>query len=417
MAKRAREQHPARSSDDDGLLTPPLVDDEDATSPTLAAVKIAPAVPYGNPQGYSMEVVDNEERAYWVAWNRVRWVGPARFARLLAVFGDAATAWVAPTAEMRACGFDTRLIAEIGKQRQTIDPAAELDRLARLDVVALLMTDMDYPRLLREIALPPAVLYVRGELLPVDENAIAVIGTRRISAYGRLVTERLTRDLVAQGMTIVSGLARGVDSVAHTAALDAGGRTIAVLGCGPDLVYPADHAQLAERIVSHGAVISEFAVGVHPEAGNFPARNRIISGMSSAVLVTEAPERSGALITTDFASDQGREVMAVPGNIYNKMSTGCNRLIQQGALCVVDAADVIGALNMHLLPQQLDMRELLPTDATEGRVLLLLVDGPLHIDDLCRQTELPASTISGTLIMLELKGRVRNLGGMTYGRL
>lgn len=386
---------------------------EQAAPPARA---IPAAVPYGTPDGPAMALVDDDERAHWVAWNRVRGVGPARFGRLIEFFGDAVTAWFAPAAELRAGGMEERIVAEIMRQRPGIDPDAEMARLAAMQVAALTLNDPAYPRLLREIPLPPAVLYVRGALTAADENAIAIVGTRRITTYGRQVTERLARDLVAQGMTIVSGLAHGVDGVAHTAALDAGGRTIAVLGCGPDLVYPPEHAKLAARIIEQGAVISEFAVGVRPEANNFPARNRIISGISSAVLVTEAPEKSGALITTRFAADQGRDVMAVPGNITSKGSVGSNRLIQDGALCVLTAADIIGALNVHLLPQQLVMRELLPADATEAQILALLADEPRHVDDLCRDANLNAATVSGALIMMELKGLVRNLGGMTYSR-
>jgi DNA processing protein len=363
-----------------------------------------------------MRVPDDEERAYWVAWNRVRGVGPARFARLLEAFGDAATAWIAPIGELRRIGFDEKLVAEIVRQRAEIDPEGEMTRLAQLAVVALTLRDPDYPRLLREIALPPAVLYVRGELLPADEMALAIVGTRRISAYGKQVTGKLAAELVEQGLTIVSGLARGVDAVAHTAALEAGGRTIAVLGCGPDLVYPPEHAKLAQRIIAQGAIVSEFAVGMPPEAGNFPARNRIISGLALATLITEAPDGSGALITANFAIEQGRDVMAIPGNIYNRTSMGCNRLIQSGAMCVLAAEDIITSLNLHLMPQQLDMRALLPGDPTEAQLLTLLEGEPRHVDELCRLSGLPTAMVSSTLMMMELKGLVRHLGNMLYAQ-
>jgi DNA processing protein len=384
------------------------------TAPRLSA--IPPAVPYIAPERvrHGMHVPDDVERAFWVAWNRVRGVGPARFARLLEVFGDAQTAWTAPEGDLRATGFDDKLLGEIARQRRAIDPAAETARLARLAVTALTLRDPAYPRLLREIPQPPAVLYVRGQIVPEDEMAIAIVGTRRISAYGRQVTTRLTADLVDRRMTIISGLARGVDAVAHTAALEAGGRTIAVLGCGPDLVYPPEHAKLAERIIDQGAIVSEFAVGTPPEGGNFPARNRIISGLALAVLVTEAPEGSGALITANFAADHGRDVMAVPGPIFNRTSMGCNRLIQTGALCVMGVQDIADALNMHLIPQQMDMRDLLPADPTEARLLALLDGEARHADDLCRLAELPAAVVTSTLMMLELKGRVRHLGNMIY---
>ena len=384
------------------------------TAPRLSAIPAA--VAYAAPAHVAtMTLPSDDERAYWVAWNRVRGVGPARFGRLLEVFGDAATAWVAPANELRGIGLDEKLVSEIVRQRLGIDPEHEMARLAKFAVVALTLRDPEYPRLLREIPGPPAVLYVRGELLPVDEMALGIVGTRKISAYGKQVTSKLAAELVERGLTIVSGLARGVDAAAHTAALDAGGRTIAVLGCGPDLVYPPDHAKLAERIIDQGAIVSEFAVGMPPEAGNFPARNRIISGLSLATLVTEAPEGSGALITAGFALEQGRDVMAVPGNIYNRTSMGCNRLIQTGALCVMAAEDVVEALNLHMMPQQLDMRALLPTDPTEAQLLTLLEGDPRHVDDLCQLSHLPTATVSSTLMMLELKGFVRHLGNMVYG--
>ena len=403
----------SESSLDQPVLFP---DDTLPDRPRVVSVSLPAAVPYGSGSSHPMALMPDEERAFWVAWNRVRGVGPARFGRLIEIFGDAVTAWRAPSHDLHSTGFDERLIADIERQRHAIDPNVEMARLGRLQIAAITLHDPEYPRLLREIQLPPAVLYVRGTLLPADERAIAIVGTRRVSAYGRQATQQLARELAEQGMTIVSGLARGIDGIAHTAALDAGGRTLAVLGCGPDMVYPPEHANLAARIVAQGAVISEFAAGMRPEAGNFPARNRIISGMSSAVLVTEAPEKSGALITTRFAADQGRDVMAVPGSIFSRTSVACNRLIQDGALCVTSVADIINALNIHLLPQQMDMRALLPADATEARLLELLADEPRYVDDLYRDADLSAAVVSSTLIMLELKGLVRNLGNMTYGR-
>ncbi len=390
------------------------------TDPAPAATEpgdIPPAVAYATRASTPrMAVEDDAERPFWVAWNRVRGIGPARFGRILEIFGAASLAWHASIAELRDAGVEEKLASAIARQRATIDPAQEMARLERHAVTVLTLRDAGYPRLLREIGQPPAVLYVRGQLTLEDEMALAVVGTRRVTAYGRQVTSRLVRELVERRMTIVSGLARGVDAAAHLAALDAGGRTIAVLGCGPDLVYPPEHAKLAERIVEQGAVVSEFAAGMPPEAGNFPARNRIISGLSLAVLVTEAPADSGALITATFAAEQGRDVMAVPGNITQRTSAGCNRLIREGALCVTESVDVIESLNLHMAPQQMDMRALLPDDPTELRVLECLEAEPRHADDLCQMLSLPAATISGTLMMLELKGLVHHLGNMVYAR-
>ena len=364
----------------------------------------------------SHSTTDDPDLPYWLALSRVKGIGPARFRTLLDAFGTAEAAWSADAEAWQRAGLDARTAASFEQQRRRIVPAAECERLERLRVAALRVTDPGYPRLLREIPLPPPILYVRGVLTPEDDVALAIVGTRRASAYGRQATERLAAELVAQGITIVSGLARGIDTTAHTAALDAGGRTIAVLGCGPDLVYPPENARLAARIVECGAVVTEFAPGTQPEAGNFPARNRLISGLSLGVLVTEAPEDSGALITTRFAAEQGRDVFAIPGNIYNRLSLGTNRLIQDGAKLVLGAEDVLSELNLHLIPQQLEMRELLPENDAEARLLAEMGehDEPRHIDELCRATNLPVAEVSGTLVMLELKGFVRLVGPMTY---
>jgi DNA processing protein len=362
--------------------------------------------------------LDDPDLPYWLALNRVRGIGPARFRALLDAFGTAEAAWCGTVAGWRAAGLDSRTASAFERQRHTIVPEAELERLDKLRVWALRITDSRYPRLLREIAMPPALLYVRGTLLPDDDWAVAIVGTRRATTYGRHVTDRLAGELARQRVTVVSGLARGIDTHAHTAALDAGGRTIAVLGCGPDLVYPPENARLAARIVETGAVVTEFAPGTQPDAGNFPARNRLISGLSLGVVVTEAPEASGALITTRFAAEQGRDVFAVPGNIYNRSSIGTNRLIQDGAKLVQDVNDVLAELNLHLVPQQLELRELLPENETEAALLALLEAGgeARHVDELCRLSGLAVATVSGTLVMMELKGMVRLVGPMTYAR-
>ncbi|MFI5272373.1 MAG: DNA-processing protein DprA [Ktedonobacterales bacterium] len=355
---------------------------------------------------------------FWLALNRVKGIGPARFRLLLDAFMTAEAAWGASVAGWQAAGLDARTAGSFEQQRRRIVPQAEIERLVKLRIGALRFTDAAYPRLLREIALPPPLIYVRGRLAPEDDWAVAVVGTRRASAYGRQVTERLAGELAQQRITIVSGLARGIDTVAHGAALAAPGRTIAVLGCGPDLVYPPENANLAARIIESGAIVTEFAPGTQPEAGNFPARNRLISGLSLGVLVTECPEDSGALITCRFAAEQGRDVFAVPGNIYSRSSTGANRLIQDGAMLVLEANDVLAELNLHLAPQQMELTEALPENDAEARVLAQLTASgePQHVDALGRATGLPPATVSGTLVMLELKGLAALVGPMTYVR-
>ena len=246
-----------------------------------------------------------------------------------------------------------------------------------------------------------------------DQFALAVVGTRSASTYGQQVTGRLASELARGQVTVVSGLALGIDTIAHTAALEVkGGRTIAVLACGLDVVYPAKNQKLAQRIVEsgQGVLLSEFPLGVQPESKNFPARNRVISGLSQGVLVVEAGERSGALITASFALKQGREVFAVPGNIFSSRSCGTNRLIQDGAKPVLEVKDILDSLNLFTIPQQVEMQLALPENAEERILLTLLCHEPIHIDELILASNLPAPIVTATLTMLELKGLVRMIG-------
>jgi DNA processing protein len=267
---------------------------------------------------------------------------------------------------------------------------------------------------LLQIPDPPPVLYVRGRLTNEDEWAVAVVGTRRASAYGKTVTQRLVTDLAVNHVTIVSGLARGIDGEAHQVALDAGGRTIAVLGCGLDLIYPPEHRNLAREIVENGALVSEYPLGTRPEASNFPPRNRIISGLSLGVLVVEAGFKSGALITADFAADQGRDVFAVPGNLYARTNVGTNRLIQDGAKLVMGAEDILEELNLMMVAQQVEVRAVVPETETEALLLQHLSLEPVHVDELALRVELPISDVTSNLALMELKGMVRQVGGMNY---
>ncbi len=411
-----RRYDPQPQQEDAPALFP---DEADDTASEMAGVRtIPPAVAYTRPEaiGELQGDLSDPDLPYWLALNRVKGIGPARFRLLLEAFGTAEEAWKASPASWQEAGLDARTSAALEQQRRRIEPEAELERLLRLRVGVLRLVDADYPRLLREITPPPPVLYIRGRIIEEDEWALAVVGTRRASAYGRQVTERLAGELAAQRITVVSGLARGIDTIAHVAALDAGGRTLAVLGCGPDLVYPPDNAKLAARILEQGALVTEFPPGTQPEAGNFPARNRLISGLSLGVLVTEAPEQSGALITTRFAAEQGRDVFAVPGNITSRGSVGANRLIQDGAKLVQATEDILTELNLHMVPQQMELREVLPENDLEARLLALLgaTGDPQHIDDLCRASGVPVAQVSGALVMMELKGQVSLVGPMTY---
>ena len=355
-------------------------------------------------------------QAYWIAFNHVPGIGPAKTSRLLAHFGSLQAAWEATPGQLAAAGLDRRAIEQLVAVRRTFSFEKTLAHLERHGITVLTWDDDAYPARLRTIPASPPVLYVRGSLTPEDEWALAVVGTRRITRYGQEVTRRLVEPLAAEGVTIVSGLALGVDALAHRTALDAGGRTIAVLGSGVDQIYPSSNRALARRIIEHGALISDYPPGTPPEPNNFPPRNRIISGLSLGVLVIEAGEKSGALITANYALEQGREVLAVPGSILSAQSRGTNRLIADGAIPVCSAEDILQALNLEWLDSQREVQRIAPENPLEQAILDALRDGPRHVDDLGRTLDLDAATVTSTLAFLELKGHVRAVGGMTYVR-
>ena len=361
--------------------------------------------------------MDEVERSYWIAFSRVPRIGRVRVTQLEDHFGRLERAWSASTAELRAAGLDAGTIKSCIEARDAVHPEEELERLERHGVQAVTWHDDAYPRQLREIFDRPPVLYVRGTLTPADEWAVAVVGTRRVTVYGRQVAEEMARGLASNRVTVVSGLARGVDAIAHRAALDAGGRTVGVLACGLDLVYPPEHKRLAEQIIERGALISDYAIGTQPRSEFFPRRNRILSGISLGVLVVEGDVKSGALITARQALEQNREVFAVPGSIYSPNSRGTNKLIRDGeAKLTLDVQDVLAELNLTMAAHQIEMSELLPADDTESALLRHLGAEPTHIDDVRRESGLPIATVTSTLAMLELKGLVRQVGRMNYVR-
>jgi len=358
------------------------------------------------------------DRRYWIGFNKVKGIGPAKVRALLDHFGDLDSAWIAPRDELAAAGLDRRAIDSLETARAGLDLGRIADELDKAGVTALCWDDAEYPRRLREIDNPPPLIYLRGELAASDEWAVAIVGTRRATAYGKEAARELASAIASAGVTVVSGLARGVDAVAHVAAVEAGGRTIAVLGSGLDNLYPPEHAALAERISANGVLISDYPLGTPPEAANFPPRNRIISGLSLGVIVVEAGDDSGALITAEFAMEQGREVFAVPGNIFNRSSRGPNRLIQQGAKIALSAEDVLEELNLKMAAQHAEARAQLPllesADDTERKLLAQLSAEPLHADELSVLTSLPIAAVSSALAMMELKGMARQVGGMMY---
>ncbi|MBI2831655.1 MAG: DNA-protecting protein DprA [Chloroflexi bacterium] len=357
---------------------------------------------------------DMNSAKYAVGFSLIPRIGHVRFSQLESHFGSLENAWQAGPAELKQAGLDSGAVRSIIAHRPEISLDAEMEKLERYGVKALTWHHPDYPARLKEIYDSPPLIYVRGSLLPEDTWCVAVVGTRRATIYGRQVTEEIVADLARNKITIVSGLARGIDSVAHRSALESGGRTIAISACGLDTIYPGENTELARRIVHQGALISEYPLGTKPRADYFPRRNRIMSGMSLGVFIVEADENSGAMITAHLALEQNREVFAVPGSILSPASRGTNSLIQQGAKLVRSASDILEELNLTAVAHQMEMKELLPSSDAESMLLKTLGAEPVHIDEVCRSSGLTASAVSSTLAMMELKGLVKQVGTMNY---
>jgi DNA processing protein len=354
-------------------------------------------------------------------WIRLTKTGTSalRLNRLLEHFGSPEALFSATVTDLQRAGC-TPASAE-----RLLDPIyqandRDLRLLEQLEVRLLTRGDPEYPALLREIHDPPPALYVRGTLLPQDRKAVAIVGTRKISDYGRRTAERFGKELAEAGVTVVSGLARGADTFAHHAALKAGGRTLACLGCGIDVNYPYENRALAEAIVKSGALISEYPMNAAPDAWHFPSRNRIVSGLSLGVVVLEAPAGSGALITATCAVDQNREVFAVPGNIENFRCRGPHALIKDGAKLVESVEDILEELRLNEVQPALalDVEPVEPELSAEEAVLYrLLTAEPQPVDDLIIEAALPAAQVNAGLLMLEMKGVARRLPGNAFVRI
>jgi DNA processing protein len=354
------------------------------------------------------------DKKFWIGFNLVKGIGAVRIRALLAYFDSLEEAWSASTEQLQEAGLSPKIAETVDKLRSKVNLEQVWVNIEKQGITILTWEDELYPPRLKEIEQPPPVLYLRGEITLEDHFAVAIVGTRRITPYGRQITEELASFLAGQGITVVSGLARGVDAVAHSAALKAGGRTVAVLGCGVDKVYPPEHTQMAEKIMKQGALVSDYAVGTPPDSSNFPPRNRIISGLSMATVVVEAGETSGALITAEFAAEQGREIFAVPGSILAPQSKGANKLIQSGAHPLLTPQDLLQALNLTRAGEFKAARKILPSDALEAQLLSAMGAEPVHVDELRNATNLPIEKVSATLTLMELKGMVRQVGGMNY---
>lgn len=353
---------------------------------------------------------------YWLGFSLVSEIGPRRLAHLLNEFGDLAEAWHATEPRLRQSGLEKQPLQNLLKMRVQLDLDEEMERVRQTGAWVLTAQDSRYPDLLKTLPDAPLVLYVIGTITPEDNLALGIVGTRKATPYGRDAAYEMAKALAANGITVVSGLALGIDALAHKGAIDGNGRTIAVMGCGINQIYPRENHALAREISRQGAIISEFPLNVRPEARNFPRRNRVISGLSLGILVVEAPEASGALITAGIAAEQGREVFAIPGNIFNPNSQGTNRLIQDGAKLVMGIEDILEELNIAQVAMQAKQvtDHIAPADAMERKVVSNLSADPIHVDDLARLCGLPIAHITATLTILELKGLAQKAGPMRY---
>lgn len=369
---------------------------------------------------------DMEERFWWLALSKVGGVGPMIFLRLLQKFGSPREVFQASYQSLtqldRVGPALAQAIVEFSKQEEVL---RELERLDRLKIRMVLYNTPDYPPQLANIPDPPPILFVKGQILPQDQAAVAIVGSRAASQQGLAVTRRLARELAGAGITVVSGMARGIDSEAHRGALAGGGRTIAVLGCGPNVIYPPENRELFSRITEQGAVVSEYSLDVKPDAVHFPSRNRIISGLCLGVTVVEAAPQSGSLITARLALEQGREVFAVPGHVDSMRSRGTNRLIREGARLVETAQDILEELRPALEgwirpkpePSVEGLQDKKDLSTEEEKILgMLEEEEQIHIDVLILKSGFPPSKISSLLLQMELKGLVRQLPGKRFVR-
>jgi DNA processing protein len=355
-----------------------------------------------------------EELKYYLALNKIPGMTALKFQRLIEHFGRPSVVWNASDEELREIPkLKQEFIDEIIRKREEIDPEEELKEIEREGIKAITIEDEEYPENLKNIYDPPPVLYFKGEIKKEDKNAISIVGSRRATYYGIDVAKNLAKGLAERGFTIVSGMARGIDTSAHWGALEAKGRTIAVFGCGLNIIYPRENKNLAEEIIRNGAIISEFPIGVPPLALNFPIRNRIISGLSLGVVIVQAGEKSGATITAEFALEQGREVFAVPGNVNLEQSKGSHKLIKQGAKLTEDINDILEELGIPTIRYK-EEQEIITLPPAEQAVYNCLNFEGVQMEEIVENCNLPVSVIASSLLMLEMKGLVRQLPGKIY---
>ncbi len=363
-----------------------------------------------------------EKLYYWIALRFTFGIGNVIYRNLITYFKSPEKIFQADPDELRkVAGITTKAIEAINSFRPNPEIDRELKLIESNNITLITLNSPYYPENLRNIYDPPPFLYVKGALKKEDRDAVAIVGSRYASEYGTRATEEISRSLASRGVTIVSGMARGIDSYAHQGALSVKGRTIAVLGSGIDVVYPPENSRLYDAIASHGAVVSEYPMGTEPHSYNFPARNRIISGLSQGVLVAEASPKSGSLITARLALDQGRDVFAIPGNVYSYKSKGTHSLLRSGAKLVESAQDILEELQFKInaCPKQAEEETIaapprLNLEAQE--IYALIQNEPVHIDELIVGSNFSISRISSILLELEMNSMVKQLPGKRFVR-
>ena len=343
--------------------------------------------------------------------------GPVRLSKLKYNFKNWKDAFYADISKLQTAGIDEKTATEFIATRNNIQPEKIFEKLDNENINVITFEDSNYPDPLKQIFNPPYIMYYRGDINAINDFCVAVIGTRKYTSYGKMVTERLVEDLAAQKITIVSGLALGIDAIAHDTALKNNCLTVAVLGSGVDQksIYPSSNRYLAQKIIeNNGCIISEFVPGTNPMPYHFPQRNRIIAGLSIGTVVVEAGERSGALITANYALEQNREVFAVPGNIFSSVSIGPNDLIKKGATPITCASDIINALHLNQIQSFVENKQIIPETKEEKLIIDCLSFEPSHINEIVRVSRLDTSVINSTLVIMEMKGMVKNLGNQKY---
>lgn len=355
-----------------------------------------------------------DDTKYYNAFNLIEGIGPARFKKLFFYFKNLENAWRAGIQDLEQSGLDKKICEKILKLRPAISPDKEWEKLTAEKITAITFNDKNYPKLLKQIYDPPAILYIKGNLDSAIDMPLAVVGSRKVSTYGLQVIKDIVGALARSGLSIVSGMAYGVDTAAHETAISNGAKTVAVLASGLDSYNLSPRKQIAEKIIANGALISEYPFGKPAKKHHFPLRNRIVAGLVPAVLVIEAREKSGAMITPRLALEANRDVFAVPGSIYSPGSVGTNNLIKQGAKAVTSHQEILEELGLTKIEECTNNKNIVSASDDEKTILSLLSAEPLHIDAIAEKTQNDASKISGLLTLMEIKGIIKNLGSGNY---